>query len=67
MAAPAAWVTVMSFAVGGGSCGVGGRDELCGEELPPIFLLIHKAPGPGQGKTIHSASDFCSRILSLYL
>ena len=50
----------------GGSCIVGDHYKLCSEELAPIYLLVHKAPGPGQGKTIHSTSDFYSRILSLY-
>lgn len=29
-----------------------------------IYVLVHTAYGPGQGKIVHSASDFCRRILS---
>lgn len=50
----------------GGSCSVGDQEKLGSEELAHIYLLVHKAPGPGQGKTIHSTGDFCSRILCVH-
>lgn len=43
------WVTAVSFAV-----------MNCHTQLF-IYVLVHTAPGPGQGKTIHSTRDFCRR------
>lgn len=49
----------------GGSCSVGDQEKLGSEELAHIYLLVHKAPGPGR-KNNSSTGDFCSRILCVH-